>query len=355
VPLELAFKPDAAEAQQRLRAFWQGEVLDRACVSIRAPKDGANPGRRSLIVAEDFDLPGAIDRFEQWAAQMSFGGESMPALMPNYGPDQWAGFLGSKLTLVPDRDTSWAGPWVRDWADVRQWTIDPANRWWKAIVELTRLAARRCEGRFLLSTIDTHSNLDCLSSLLGPAQLCIDLMEQPDAVLRAVKQVDALYEPVYAALFKAGRMDEFGSTSWSDMWSEGRTQTVQCDFCCMISGEHFRRFALPSLEFEASCLDHAVYHMDGPGQIRHLDDLLALSCLHTIQWVPGAGQAPAPAWVEMLQKIQQAGKAVQVLVTAEELKALYRQLAPEKTYYWVQGCASESEGRALLDWMVRNT
>ena len=38
----------------------------------------------------------------------------------------------------------------------------------------------------------------------------------------------------------------------------------------------------------------------------------------------------------MLQKIQKAGKSVQVLVTIDELKAIYSQLAPEKTYYWVQ-------------------
>ncbi len=92
-PLELAYKPDAAEAQQRLRAFWQGEILDRACAGVRAPKDGASPVKGSLIVAEGFDLPGAIDQYEEWATEYFFGGEAMPALMPNYGPDQWAGFL----------------------------------------------------------------------------------------------------------------------------------------------------------------------------------------------------------------------------------------------------------------------
>ena len=171
----------------------------------------------------------------------------------------------------------------------------------------------------------------------------------------ALPQIDALYEPIYATIYDAGRMQQFGSTSWLEMWSEGRTQAVQCDFCCMISPEHFRRFALPSLEHEIACLDHAVYHMDGPGQIRHLDDLLALRGLHTIQWVPGAGQPPATAWVEMLQKIQRAGKGVQVLATVEEVKALYRQLVAEKTFYWVLDCTSESEARALLHWMKAHT
>ncbi|MGO8689258.1 MAG: hypothetical protein ACLQLG_06465 [Thermoguttaceae bacterium] len=354
-PLELSLKPDAAEAHERLRAYWQGQLVDRACVNIRAPKAGTQGGKRSLIVAEDFDFPAAIDRFEQWAEGMFYGGEALPVLMPNYGPDQWAGFLGAALSLVPEMDTSWVEPLLRDREEIPPLAIDPANRWWRAIVDLTRLAGRRCPGKFLVSTIDTHSNLDCLSALRGPERLCMDLLERPEAILRALGEIDALYEPIYTAIYDAGRMKEFGSTSWLEMWSEGRTQAVQCDFCCMISRDHFRRFALPSLEREMACLDHAVYHMDGPGQIRHLDDLLAMPRLHTIQWVPGAGEAAAPAWVEMLQKIQKAGKGVQVLVTAEELKALYGHLAPEKTFYWVMDCPGESEARALLQWMKAHT
>jgi 5-methyltetrahydrofolate--homocysteine methyltransferase len=354
-PLTLAYKPDAAEAQQRLRAYWQGELVDRACAGVRAPKDGAQPGKRSLIVAEDFDLSGAIDRFEQWAGQMSFGGEAMPMLMPNYGPDQWAGFLGAAMTLAPELDTSWVSPLPGDGDELPALMISPANQWWKAIVDLTRLAGRRRQGKLVLSAIDTHSNLDCLAALRGPERLCTDLVERPEAVLEWLRQIDALYEPVYTTIYTAGRMSEFGSTSWAEVWAEGRTQAVQCDFCCMISRDHFRRFALPSLEREMSCLDHVLYHMDGPGQIRHLNDLLALPRLHTIQWVPGAGQPPTPAWVEMLQKIQKAGKSVQVLVSVEEAKELYRQLAPEKTYYWVLDCPSESDARGLLRWMKAHT
>jgi hypothetical protein len=95
--------------------------------------------------------------------------------------------------------------------------------------------------------------------------------------------------------------------------------------------------------------------MDGPGQIRHLDDLLALPNLHTIQWVPGAGQPPAPAWIDLLQRIQRAGKGVQVLVSVEDVMAMYTKLAPERTFYWVLDCPGESEARRLLDWMEHRT
>ena len=77
----------------------------------------------------------------------------------------------------------------------------------------------------------------------------------------------------------------------------------------MISPHISARFALPSLEYEISCLDHAVYHMDGPGQIRHLDDLLAIPNLHTIQWMPGAGQPPAPRGWKCCRKSRRPARA----------------------------------------------
>ena len=169
--LHLSLKPDAAEAQQRLRAYWQGEILDRACVSIRAPRDGADPPNGRSSWPRTSTCPPPSTASSNGPGEMFFGGEAMPALMPNYGPDQWAGFLGRKLTLAPEMDTSWAEPSIADWDEDVQWKIDPANVWWKAIVELSRLAGRRCAGKFISSTIDTHSNLDalCRAARPGPA------------------------------------------------------------------------------------------------------------------------------------------------------------------------------------------
>jgi hypothetical protein len=148
-------------------------------------------------VADDFDFPAAIDQFECWAGQTFFGGEAMPALMPNYGPDQWAGFLGARMTLVPENDTSWVEPLATGLDAMPELAIDLGNRWWKAIVDLTELAARNCQGKFILSTLDTHSNLDCLSALRSPGRLCMDLVERPEMVLHALERIDALYKPVY--------------------------------------------------------------------------------------------------------------------------------------------------------------
>ena len=61
----------------------------------------------------------------------------------------------------------------------------------------------------------------------------------------------------------------------------------------MITGpEMFERFVLPDLAACCDRLDHAFYHLDGKGELPHLDLLLSIDGLRGIQWIPGAGQPP---------------------------------------------------------------
>jgi hypothetical protein len=55
----------------------------------------------------------------------------------------------------------------------------------------------------------------------------------------------------------------------------------------MISPQMFERFVLPDLLACCEFLDYAFYHLDGKGQLPHLNMLLALERLRGIQWVPG--------------------------------------------------------------------
>jgi hypothetical protein len=55
----------------------------------------------------------------------------------------------------------------------------------------------------------------------------------------------------------------------------------------------FERFVLPDLETCCAAIDYALYHMDGKGQLVHVDSILLLTDLRGIQWVPGYGKPPA--------------------------------------------------------------
>ena len=66
-----------------------------------------------------------------------------------------------------------------------------------------------------------------------------------------------------------------GCNSWLNVWCPKRYYTIQCDFAAMLSPKYFKRFALPDIVAQAEHMPYAIYHLDGPDALHHLDDLLA--------------------------------------------------------------------------------
>jgi 5-methyltetrahydrofolate--homocysteine methyltransferase len=129
---------------------------------------------------------------------------------------------------------------------------------------------------------------------------------------------------------------------------------VECDVICLLGPRHARRFVLPAIAEEAAYLDHCIFHLDGPAALVHLDDLLAIPAIDAIQWVPGDGQPRSPQWMDLLQKIQAAGKGLWLDWTAEEIRQHYGDLRPEGVCFYTT-VSSPQAADELLDWLKRHT
>ena len=94
-------KEDIAEAKERLKAWWDHEIIDRPVVSYYFPNQrGKSWGYLDLWgevwdLAENFDgIEPSLDGFEERAKRTFFGGESIPSYFPNYGPGIVAAAFG---------------------------------------------------------------------------------------------------------------------------------------------------------------------------------------------------------------------------------------------------------------------
>jgi 5-methyltetrahydrofolate--homocysteine methyltransferase len=74
----------------------------------------------------------------------------------------------------------------------------------------------------------------------------------------------------------------------------------------------FDEFVKPELVATCRRMKNAFYHLDGVGQLPHLDSLLAIPELKGIQWIPGDGQPDIGHWPEIYRKIRRAGKLIQI-------------------------------------------
>jgi hypothetical protein len=274
----------------------------------------------------------------------------------SFGPDEIAAFCGGELEWSEGLvDTNWSVPFVEDWDEALPLRLDEANPLWLRMQEFYRKAAVKLAGKMVIGQLDLHTNMDLLAAVRGPQKLCLDLIEQPEQVDRAMASARELFKELWRRMADLGRMDELGYSN--GMYSMEGASIVSCDFCCMMSPAMFRRWVLPAYEEEAAITRHAFHHWDGPGALIHEPDILASKGLHTMGYVPTVGREGRIMHIkclDMLKRWQEAGKAVQAIGTPEECKAMHAELDPAKVMYCTS-TATRAEAEELLKWFVRNT
>lgn len=361
--MKLQYKPDFEETKVAWRHFWAREKWKRPLIVATVQRDPAHalpwsesPQNQSYARTLTGKWDEQLNRIDRWLENQVYLAEAIPYFSPDFGPDQFAAFLGATMQFSPSSpNTNWADPIIDDW-DTFPFKLDPDNPTWKSIRAFAQRLAEHGRGRYLVGTCDLHSNGDAISALRHGERLCLDFFDQPEQVARAMREVRKFYQPIYDGLYEAsGCNAATGTIGWIPTWSDGKFATIQCDFICMISPEINRQFILPALEEEAGFLDHCIYHLDGPGALPHLDDILSIQDIDAVQWVSGAGQKPMWQWLDVLKKCQKAGKGLQIYdLDCEQAKQLSKELSPAGVVYCVNA-KTTAEVEDLARWFELNT
>jgi hypothetical protein len=120
----------------------------------------------------------------------------------------------------------------------------------------------------------------------------------------------------------------------------------------MISPAMFEEFVVPSLTRICARMDYTIYHLDGPGAIKHLPALLTVPGLTAIEWTPGTPNpyAADPVWWEPIwEKVYAAGKSAHVwAVPTEQIRPFLERFVQRGTLM-TTGCDSEAEAERLTE------
>ncbi|MBI5723575.1 MAG: hypothetical protein HZA50_06430 [Planctomycetes bacterium] len=357
--MPLKYKPDFEQVKDVWDHFWNHELKGRPPVIASVPRPGckqilAGENKYKMSVAGEYQKQ--LEQIDAWLESTLFLAESIPHFGPDHGPDQFAAFLGGNLVSLPDSpDTNWIDLHVEDWSKALPLKIDPKNRIWNGLQRFVGLLKEHAKDRYLIGVCDLHSNMDTLLALRGAENLSMDFYDCPELIERAMADVRKLYVPVYETLYKAAGMNSrTGTIGWIPFWCEGKFATIQCDYICMVSPEMSRKYIIPALEEEAEYLDRCCLHFDGPGALPHLNDVLSIKAIDSIQWVSGAGQKEMHLWTDVLTACQKAGKSVIVDGNPEQIKSVHKSLKPELTAYQV-GVKTQQELDDLLKWLEKNS
>lgn len=358
------FKPDIEKAKERVEAWWNNEIVDRAVVQVTAPRNNAVPytGPDTNNLETYWTDPSYV--MPRWMHQVEntcFTAEAFPIMFPAATgmPAMLARYLGSANRFI-DKNTAWVESFLDDWATRQPFRFTQDNKWFqitKMLLEAGVTHAESNELEYFVGLPDLNGPTEVFADIRGPEKLAMDFIDSPDMIKPALAEINqAWFDAWKACTAITQRLGGF--FFWMRIWSERPAIDLQSDFSCMISKTMFDEYFMPFIEQQTQWVERTIYHLDGPGAVQHLDSLLDLPNLTGIQWIPGAGQKPASEWPDLLRKIQDAGKLVYCYCGKNSIEDVLSYLKPEGVML-VTECGSEAEADELIrnveKWSARNT
>jgi len=179
------YKPDWENAQERMIAWWNREIIDRVAIQAISPKrQYCFQAKKDYSLIERWTNPEIIaEMYEDYFKRTYFGGEAYPYLGVTLGPSILGAFLGCELVFA--EGTSWQKSFLKTIKDFKNMEFKPENKWYRLIHAITDLALERAENKFFVSIADLGSTAEVLAYMRGSDGLCYDLADYPDEVKAA--------------------------------------------------------------------------------------------------------------------------------------------------------------------------
>ena len=331
--VELENKPDFDRCMDRIYAWYNQEIIDRAPIRFSAHNAEYNeitdlPGYSWKSLKERWwDTAYQIELFEYKLRYSTFNAETFPVFWPNLGPEVYTAFYGTELEYR--EVTSYAVPVLHDWSQMGALRLDFENPYFRKLEEMTHEALKRCDGRYLVGYTDIHAGIDCAAAFRDPQQFCMDMLTEPEMAMKLLEISSRDFHTVFNHFDSILKAHNQLSVTWMGIPSYGKIHIPGCDFASMLSPEDFNTFVLPFIKREIAPMTHNIFHVDGKGVARHLDKILELPEINAIQWVQGMGlDAPIMQWVPLIKKVQAAGKSLVIDLQLSELEPFMQAVSP---------------------------
>lgn len=319
-----------------LEQLWSPELPERCCISVQAPLNPRNP-YHGEVPKNPADLYRWYNDGE-WILQRTlahiegtyYAGEALPMLFPYFGTGGHAKYIAPESAVEYAPDTVWIHPVIAD-LESYDYSFDPeTNPVFQRELSILQYLSQESRGRFLVGSPDNCGSYDALAQLRGNEELLMDFLDEPEAVRKAGLQLIKILQQTGDLFFQAASLSCFGGSvqGWMNTFCQGRHLQLQCDLSVMLSKETFGQFITEELRLTSQWLDKAIYHLDGIEQIRHLPEILSVPGINMIQWTQVAGQPPAIQCLEALQKIQESGRGLTIVVDKDQVRALVENLSP---------------------------
>ncbi len=193
---------------------------------------------------DDIDPRIVLPRLEEWyQADSQLHCETIQSFGPALGVPWVEAMAGCPVVAYPG--SLWAEVCVKDLDDRPPVRFDPGNPWLKKVQELTRVMVDASAGRFPVCLPLMRGPLDTLAAMRTPAQMCLDMVDRPEAVHRLLGEIADMWIGIAEALLPLIPPFHGGYVTRMRMWAPGPAVTPQNDVSSLVSPRMYEEFGLP--------------------------------------------------------------------------------------------------------------
>lgn len=357
----MKYKPDIDKVRKRLYAFWEREIIDRACICVLAPKKKGghismfhntkdmtsdSEGLKRYWTDPETIYKNNIARLERtW-----FGGETLPIVFQNYGTSGHCNYFGAKPAL--GNDTIWFESVWNSLEDVDGAYTEELLR---QHLQIAEYLTKKADDQYFVGMPDSTGTIDAIGHLYGTENVLIDMMEESEMLKHAIGVVNQGWINTNEMFYQISRDHNGGGAhAWMHLLAPGRLTHMQCDMSVMFSADMYEEFVINELKQQMEWLEYPVYHFDGIEQEKHLLHLLSLEQLKAIQWTHVAGQPSAGHYISILKRIQEAEKGLIIMAPPSDVPILMKELSSKGLYIHTEA-EDEEEAKKIVRYVEKHT
>jgi hypothetical protein len=211
--------------------------------------------------------------------------DAVPLVNPDFGTTFLPALLGRPYQV--DDANSWFD--IEPFDDpekIFDLSLQKDGEYYVALFDLIARLCERSEERFLVGTPDAGCELDILAALYRRESLLIDMLEEPDRTLALLSKIGEFWARLVSEIDDLIRRTQPYTISWVPIANPLPWAPIISEIASMVSPGTFKEIAVPSINRMSSMFEKFLFNVDGDSYIRHLQDVLKLERLHSVEWDP---------------------------------------------------------------------
>jgi len=316
----LAYKPNAEEVVERLRALYERRAADRIFAAF-PPRSPALAGFRKLHAEGLCAYPDPAERVAFWDACLRdwarLEDDSVPsAYLSEFDQGLYGGVLGGEVRFNCNPDTGWISsmvfPLLEDWSEFGRLRLDPAHEWFGRYARQLEAFVAGARGRFGISHFILINGLNFVFELVGATDTYLSLIDRPELVRRAMELGLQVNIEIQRRFFAAVPPLAGGTCGFSVQWLPGRVVAESVDPFHMTSVDYFEEWGRGISERIMAEFGGGITHLHGNG--RHL--LEAVCSMRGLKAVMLGDDKGFPPAIEVLGELRARAGDMPLIVNA---------------------------------------